>query len=171
MGKAKEIAVKYVFGSGSDHGDKGEVLQPVASEETLSRLLGMVQDAKAKGARSIPGYFMQPTILADVNNDMACQQTEIFGPIMPVRAFSDDDDVFALANESEYGLSSYVYTNSMKTTMQAEEKLMTGNVCVNGVHYSIELPHGGIKQSGNGKDISHLSLHDYFDIRHITLKR
>ena len=50
----------------------------------------------------------------------------------------------------------------MKTTMQAEEKLMTGNVCVNGVHYSIELPHGGIKQSGNGKDISHLSLHDYF---------
>ena len=46
--------------------------------------------------------------------------------------------------------------------MQAEEKLMTGNVCVSGVHYSIELPHGGIKQSGNGKDISHLSLHDYF---------
>jgi acyl-CoA reductase-like NAD-dependent aldehyde dehydrogenase len=179
LDKAKEIAAKYVFGSGSDHGDKGEVLQPVASEETLSRLLGMVQDAKAKGARvlcggereGIPGYFMQPTILADVNNDMACQQTEIFGPIMPVRAFSDDDDVFALANESEYGLSSYVYTNSLRTTMQAEEKLMTGNVCVNGVHYSIELPHGGIKQSGNGKDISHLSLHDYYDIRRITLKR
>merc|ERR1712070_877353 len=139
----------------------------------------MVQDARAKGARVLMGwrarghscYFMQPTILADVNNDMACQQTEIFGPIMPVRAFSDDDDVFALANEPEYGLSSYVYTSSMKTTLQAEERLMTGNVCVNGVHYSIELPHGGIKQSGSGKDISHLSLHDYYDIRRITIKR
>merc|ERR1711967_99037 len=125
----------------------------------------------AVASEGIPGYFMQPTILADVNNDMACQQTEIFGPIMPVRAFSDDDDVFAMANESDYGLSSYVYTSSMRTTLQAEEKLMTGNVCINGVHYSIELPHGGIKQSGSGKDISHLSLHDYYDIRRITIKR
>eukprot|EP00401_Gymnodinium_catenatum_P047564 CAMPEP_0117562030 /NCGR_PEP_ID=MMETSP0784-20121206/54737_1 /TAXON_ID=39447 /ORGANISM="" /LENGTH=59 /DNA_ID=CAMNT_0005359569 /DNA_START=71 /DNA_END=250 /DNA_ORIENTATION=+ len=55
--------------------------------------------------------------------------------------------------------------------MKAEEELMTGNVCINGVHYSIELPHGGLKQSGNGKDISHLALRDYYDIRRISIKR
>lgn len=139
----------------------------------------MIEDARAKCARvlcggqreHIPGYFMQPTIVADVTAEMTCQQTEIFGPVMPVRAFTDDEDVFALANDSEYGLSSYVYTTSMRTTMRAEAELMTGNVCVNGVHYSIELPHGGVKQSGCGKDISHLSLHDYCDIRRITTKR
>lgn len=177
--KAEEITSKYVFGSGNDHGYKGEVLQPVASEEALSRLLGLVEDARAKGARilcggkreNIPGYFIQPTIVADVTNEMTCQQAEIFGPIMPVRAFTDDEDVFALANDSDYGLSSYVYTTSMKTTMRAEAELMTGNVCINGVHYSIELPHGGVKQSGCGKDISHLSLQDYCDIRRITIKR
>merc|ERR1719230_1686201 len=144
--KAVAKAKSYVFGSGADHTGKDEVMQR-------------------------PGFFMQPTIVADVSDDMAMQQEEIFGPILPVRSFGSLDDVFELANKSDVGLSSYVYTTSLKTMMKAEEVLMTGNVCINGAHYSIELPHGGLKQSGCGKDISHLSLRDYYDVRRITIKR
>jgi len=177
--KSCEIAGKYVFGSGKDHEGKEEVLQPVVSEESLNRLLGYVEDAKAKGARVLcggkrvdrPGFFMEPTIIADVTNEMLLQKDEVFGPIMPVRPFDSADEAFNVANDSEVGLSSYVYTGSTDITLRAEEELMTGNVCINGVHYSIELPHGGLKQSGYGKDISHLSLNDYYDIRRISMKR
>merc|ERR1712007_76414 len=154
--KAVAKAQRYAFGSGADHGGKDEVLQPVCSGESLARLLGLVEDARSKGARLLcggskadrEGFFMQPTILADVTDDMSVQQDEIFGPVLPVRSFSSSDDVFAWANKSEVGLSSYVYTKSLDTMMKAEEELMTGNVCINGVHYSIELPHGGLKNSG-----------------------
>ena len=69
------------------------------------------------------------------------------------------------------GLSAYVYTGSLETALRAENELQCGNVCVNGVHYSIELPHGGLKQSGYGKDISQFSLRDYYDIKRISIKR
>lgn len=177
--KAVAKAKLYVTGSGADHEGKAEVLQPVASEDSLARLLGYVVDARAKGGRVLfggmrderPGFFMQPTIVADCHDEMLMQKEEIFGPILPVRSFSTSDEAFAVANQTEYGLSSYVYTTSLDTMMRAQEVLMTGNVCINTVHYSIELPHGGLKQSGCGKDISHLSLHDYFDIRRVTIKR
>merc|ERR1712151_577882 len=174
-------ANEYVFGSGDDHNDREnvKVLQPVVSEASLDRLLALIEDAKGKGGRIMcggarenrQGFFLQPTIIADCNDSMKCQEEEIFGPILPVRSFGDEDNVFALANDSEYGLSSYVFTKSLDVMLRAEQELMTGNVCINGVHYSIELPHGGVKQSGYGKDISHLSLRDYLDIRRITIKR
>jgi len=179
LSKAKAKAAEYKYGSGSDHEGHEAVMQPVVSKESLDRLLNLVSDAQAKGARIIhggskvdrPGFFLEPTIVADVTGDMLMQQEEIFGPILPVRPFDSADEAFRIANDSEVGLSSYVYTKSLDITMRAEEEIMTGNVMINGVHYSIELPHGGLKQSGNGKDISHLSLQDYFDVRRITVKR
>lgn len=179
VNKAAANANKYVLGAAEDHGDKEEVLQPLASEESLNRLLGMVKDATDQGGRLIcggtradrPGFFMQPTIIADANDKMAMQREEIFGPILPIRSFDTADEAFALANQSEVGLSSYVFTGSFDTALRAEEELMTGNVLINGIHYSIELPHGGLKQSGYGKDVSHLSLRDYYDVRRITMKR
>ena len=75
------------------------------------------------------------------------------------------------ANDSEYGLSGYVYTTNLDTMLKAENELMCGNVLINGAHYSIELPHGGLKQSGCGKDISSLCLRDYYDVRRISIKR
>jgi acyl-CoA reductase-like NAD-dependent aldehyde dehydrogenase len=175
LAKATELSQQYVFGSGDA---EGEVLQPVVSADSLNRLLKLCEDAKDKGARVLtggakgerPGFFMQPTVLADVTDDMLCQQEEIFGPILAVRAFDSVDEGLQVANNSEVGLSSYAYTASMDTMLRCQEELMTGNVLINGVHYSIELPHGGLKQSGCGKDISHLSLRDYYDIRRITLK-
>ena len=129
---------------------------PRCGRRAQARLLGYVSDAQAKGARLVcggardprPGFWMQPTILADVTDAMACQCEEIFGPILAVRAFDSEDEAFALANASELGLSGYVYTKSLATTLRAEDELQCGNVLINGAHYSIELPHGGLKQSG-----------------------
>ena len=114
-------------------------------------MLEFIEDAKSKGAEVIfggqkvkrPGFFLQPTVLANVTNDMACQNEEIFGPILPIRAFDDENEAFELANKSEHGLSAYVYTGSLSTALKAQEDIMCGNVCINGAHYSIELPHGG----------------------------
>lgn len=172
-------ATKYGFGAGSDEITNPDTLQPVVSEEALARLLGLVKDATEKGARVVhgggkvdrPGYFLEPTILADVDPTMACGCTEIFGPILPVQSFKTADEAFAAANKSELGLSGYVYTGSLATALRAENELICGNVLINGAHYSIELPHGGLKQSGYGKDISHLCLRDYLDVRRISIKR
>jgi len=171
-------AKAYVFGSGDDS-KTPEMLQPVVSEQSLERLLSYVADATSKCARLIhggkrvdrAGFFMEPTILADATDDMKCSCEEIFGPILSVRPFKTADEAFATANNTEYGLSAYVYTASLDTMMRAEQDLMCGNVMINGAHYSIELPHGGVKQSGYGKDISHLCLRDYMDVRRISIKR
>ena len=103
LSKAAEIAKAYVFGSGDDHKPREDVCQPVASPEALDRLLGLIKDATSKGARLIcggsrveemKGFFMQPTILADVTNECECQSKEIFGPILAVRPFDTADEVF-----------------------------------------------------------------------------
>ena len=181
--KAAALAAKYDYGSGDDHAPKGEVLQPLCSSAALGRMLDLVADAIAKGARIVSGgkrveragHFLEPTIIADVADAMSCQSSEIFGPIMAVRAFANEDEAFKIANSTELGLSGYVYTASLETAMRAESELECGNVLIGPgagvVHYSIELPHGGVKQSGYGKDISHLSLADYFDTKRVTIKR
>jgi len=166
----------YVHGSGADD---GAVLQPVCSQQSLDRLVGYVDDAVAKGARKIcggakadrEGFFLEATILADTTKDMKCSCEEIFGPILTVQPFETADEAFTKANDSDMGLSGYVYTSSLATTLRAEEELMCGNVLINGIIYSIELPHGGVKESGYGKDISHLSLRDYYEIRRVSIKR
>lgn len=179
--KAAEKCKSYVFGAGRD--DKNSagapILQPLVSEDAVKRMQQMISDAVEKGARIVTGgqpgnragFFLEPTILADVNPSMDLCCTEIFGPILAVQQFETIDTAFECANNSEYGLSGYVYTTNLDTMLRAENELLCGNVLINGAHYSIELPHGGLKQSGCGKDISSLSLRDYYDIRRISVKR
>ena len=76
-----------------------------------------------------------------------------------------------MANDTEYGLSAYLFTQSLSRALEAEKRLLFGNILINTVHYSIQLPHGGLKQSGFGKDIGHHSLADYYDLKRISIKR
>ena len=93
---------------------------------------------------------------------------EIFGPIAPFMCFESDEEVLELANDTEYGLASYIFTNAHDRIRRFEEKLEFGEVQVNGVKYAIYLPHGGIKNSGIGHDCSHLALEDYLIKKRIT---
>lgn len=164
---------RYVGDTGT-----GPELSPVASQESVEQMVKFCLPEMHKGTvvtggkrANRPGYFMQPTLIKDVARDSALTCEEIFGPIMPVMPFDDRDDAFALANDTEYGLSAYVYTQNLSRTLEAERRLMFGNILINEAYYSLQLPHGGLKQSGFGKDVSRHALDDYYDIKRISIKR
>jgi acyl-CoA reductase-like NAD-dependent aldehyde dehydrogenase len=100
---------------------------------------------------------------------MKVTQDEIFGPVMPIIPFDDSDDILALANDNEYGLAAYVYTSNLQRGLQAAEQIQAGSVCINEVHYSVQLPHGGLKQSGVGKDCSRYSLEEYLTVKRVSV--
>lgn len=150
---------------------------PLISDKERSRVLGLVQGALQEGAIAIcggeiidgEGFFMEPTILAGVNSDMKIANEEIFGPVLSVIPFSDDEDEIALANGTEYGLASYVFTSNLSKGLRAARDIKSGSVCINEPHYSIQLPHGGLKQSGMGKDCSRYSLQEYLTLKRVTV--
>ncbi|MFD2257266.1 aldehyde dehydrogenase family protein [Luteolibacter algae] len=153
------------------------VMGPMISDKERQRVLGLIDAAKVSGAQVIcggkavdgPGYFMEPTILSDVRRDMKTSCEEIFGPVLPVLSFSDTDDEIALANDTEYGLAAYVFTTSLSVGLRAARDIQAGSVCVNEPHYSVQLPHGGLKQSGIGKDCSKYSLEEYLTLKRISI--
>lgn len=179
VASAVEAMRAYHFGAGSGPTPR---MGPIMTRTHLEELLEKVRAAERAGAqivyggkrvpRSIcpAGHYMEPTlVLCDRSLDL-CRK-EIFGPILPVIPFDDGDDIIAWANDSEYGLASYVFTNDLEKANACAERLEYGSICINEPFYSVELPHGGLKQSGIGKDCSHLSLEEYFSVKRVTIRR
>jgi aldehyde dehydrogenase (NAD+) len=135
---------------------------PLVSERQRQRVLGFIEQGKAEGARlvcggGIPehlpkGYFVEPTLFVDVDNSMTIAQEEIFGPVLVVIGFDDDDDAVRIANESSYGLSGMVTSGDLDRAKAVARRLRTGSVGVNGgIWYGADAPFGGYKQSGIGR--------------------
>lgn len=153
---------------------------PMVSAEARQRVAGLAEDAVAAGATIVTGgrvpegfdrgYYYEPTILTDVTPDMRVAREEIFGPVMPVLTFTDDDAVVEQANDTQYGLAAYVYTTDLVKALRVPERLRFGSVSVNGPKYEVYLPHGGTKESGIGKDCSHLSLDEYYYVKRISIR-
>jgi len=150
---------------------------PMISDKARQSVLGLTDAAVKDGAEIVcggkaidgAGFFIEPTILKNVRTEMAVAREEIFGPVLPVISFSDDDDEIALANDTEYGLAAYVFTSNLGKGLRAGRDIQAGSVCVNEVHYSVQLPHGGLKQSGVGKDCSRYSLEEYLTLKRISV--
>jgi acyl-CoA reductase-like NAD-dependent aldehyde dehydrogenase len=150
---------------------------PLMTDAARQFVLGLVDQAVADGARIVcggsaregDGYFMEPTILREVRPDMAVAREEIFGPVLPVIPYTDADDEIAMANDTEYGLAAYVFTTNLATGLRAARDIQSGSVCVNEPHYSVQLPHGGLKQSGVGKDCSRYSLEEYLTLKRVSI--
>ena len=160
-----------------DSGD-GPELSPLVDEASVIRLENICSSDIHKGSVVVggkrvkrEGYFFEPTIVKDLSFDTSLVCEELFGPVIPVFSFSNSDDIYSMANDTEYGLSAYLFTQSLSRALEAEKRLLFGNILINTVHYSIQLPHGGLKQSGFGKDIGHHSLADYYDLKRISIKR
>jgi succinate-semialdehyde dehydrogenase/glutarate-semialdehyde dehydrogenase len=153
---------------------------PLVDKRSRDRVMKMVQDDIAAGATlvlggKIPsgmetGAFMEPTILKNITNQHRCFREEIFGPVAALIEFEDEPKVIEMANDTEYGLSSYLYTNDSKRIQRISAQLEFGEVHTNGFKYAIYLPHGGIKESGIGHDCSHLALDDYLVKKRLTVK-
>ncbi len=175
-----EAAQKHAAGIKLGAGrEEGRLMGPLLTSKSRDRILQLVESAKSRGAKvvcggKIPespakGYYLEPTILRDVDRSMELSCDEIFGPVLPVIRFSDSDDEIALANDTEYGLAAYVYTTNIKRGLRAAAEIDAGSVCVNEVHYGVQLPHGGLKQSGAGKDCSRYSLQEYLTLKRVSV--
>jgi aminobutyraldehyde dehydrogenase len=157
-------------------GDEIE-MGPVISKDQQDRVLGFLDRAKGAsvltggGTNGNRGFFVQPTVISDVGQTDEIVQREVFGPVVTVQRFADDDQAIAWANDVKYGLAASVWTRDISRALNASRKLEFGTVWINDhIPLVSEMPHGGFKQSGYGKDLSAYSLEDYTQIKHVMAK-
>ncbi|MDG2392087.1 MAG: NAD-dependent succinate-semialdehyde dehydrogenase, partial [Thalassotalea sp.] len=156
----------------------GIQIGPMINAGATQDVAKLVADSISQGAQVALGgkhseqgeNFYQPTVLTNVTNDMAIACNEIFGPVSPIIAFDDEDEVIALANDTEYGLAAYFYSRDIGRIWRVAEGLEYGMVGINeGLISNAAAPFGGVKQSGNGREGSKYGLDDYLEIKYLCM--
>ena len=152
---------------------------PMISRAAVERMQALVDDARSKGARVLlggappadrqKGYYYLPTVLSDVTTNMRVFQEEIFGPIVTVMPYKTIEEAVALANATEYGLTAYVWSHNTDEIYRYARALRFGTISVNGGCDGVHMPHGGIKESGVGKDGGRWALEEYYYYKGIRL--
>lgn len=162
-------------GDGTEAGiDQG----PLINEAAVKKIEHQIEDARSKGAKvmvgghrhSRGGTFFQPTLITDVSSDMLCASEETFGPLAPLFRFSTEEEAITMANDTEYGLAAYFYSNNLGRVWRVSEALEYGMVGVNaGILSTAVAPFGGVKQSGIGREGSKYGLDEYLEMKYLCV--
>jgi aldehyde dehydrogenase (NAD+) len=157
-----------------------QIMGPLISERQRQRVMGYVDIGVKEGARLVTGgkipagfdkgFWFEPTLFADVTNDMRIAQEEIFGPVLVVIPYEDEDDAIRIANDSVYGLSGGVASSNMERALRVARKVRTGTFSVNGgMWYGADSPFGGFKQSGIGREMGLAGFEEYLEMKTVAL--
>ncbi len=171
--RAGQVVVGNGLNAGTDLGPLINATQRNRVESLVSRAVTQGAEVLVGGGRPADmdkGYFYQPTIVSNIKTDMPLYHEEIFGPVVPIIPFDDMDEAIALANDTEYGLASYVYTNNLNTALHVSEQLEYGMVGINGGGIAVpEAPFGGMKQSGIGRECGLEGMEDYMETKSVVI--
>ncbi|MDO6462108.1 NADP-dependent succinate-semialdehyde dehydrogenase [Granulosicoccaceae sp. 1_MG-2023] len=173
--KLAQRVSELVVGNGLE---EGVTQGPLIDEAAVCKVEAHISDAVSKGARvalggkrhELGGTFFEPTILTDVTRDMAVAREETFGPLAPLFRFRTDEEAVAMANDTEFGLAAYFYARDLGRVMRVGEQLEYGIVGVNtGLISNEAAPFGGVKESGLGREGSHLGIDEYLEVKYLCL--
>jgi aldehyde dehydrogenase (NAD+) len=164
---------KTKVGSPREHGDH---MGPLASKAQFNKVQELIQAGIDEGARLVlggvgrpdgfnRGWYVRPTIFADVNNHMRIAREEIFGPVMVMIPFADEDEAVEIANDTPYGLAAYVQSQNKQRAHRVSRQLRAGMVRINGAGLSMGHPFGGYKQSGNGREGGIWGLDEFLETK------
>ncbi len=159
---------------------EGTKLGPVASAAQRDRVRGYIERGLAEGARLVTGgseppagldsgYYVRPTVFADVRPDMAIAQEEIFGPVLAILPYADEDEALEIANDSVYGLAGGVWSGDRNRAIAFARRMRTGQVDINGGRFNPVAPFGGYKQSGNGRELGQFGLEEFLETKAMQL--
>jgi len=170
---ARQVAEGYTVGSPDDDATR---IGPLVSAAQRERVRGYIEKGVAEGARVVTGgaeppdgldrgFYVRPTVFADVNPTMTIAQEEIFGPVLSVIPYDDEDDALRIANDSAYGLSGAVWAGDPERALAFAKRMRTGQVEVNGGRFNPMAPFGGYKQSGNGRELGRFGLEEFLEVK------
>ncbi|MCR9104869.1 MAG: aldehyde dehydrogenase family protein [Gammaproteobacteria bacterium] len=158
----------------------GQIMGPLINARQRERVLGYIEKGKAEGARLLmggatpksldKGYWVEPTVFTDVTNDMTIAREEIFGPVLAIIPYDDEEEAIRIANDSEYGLSGGVWSADLDRALAVARRIRTGTMAVNGgVYYGADAPFGGYKQSGLGREMGPEGFEEYLETKTIAI--
>ncbi|MDD3445815.1 MAG: aldehyde dehydrogenase family protein, partial [Zavarzinia sp.] len=170
---ARAVAEKIKVGNPFED---GVTMGPVVSDVHFDKIQGLIAKGIEEGATLVTGglglpeglnkgYFVRPTVFANVTNDMTIAREEIFGPVLSILPYDTEDDAIRMANDTVYGLSGYVQSGNIEHARKVAARLRTGNVHLNGAGPDFAAPFGGFKQSGNGREWGEFGLEEFLEVK------